>query len=882
LSLKSDFAITQHLNFIFPWRSYQAKFLKEFDTHIDDDHLHVIAPPGSGKTVLGLEMIRRINRKTLVLCPTLTIRNQWNDRLQNCFLKDAEAVACSYNLKEPETLTFSTYQSLHALFKNEMDSSAAALIDFFKDQNIGHIVLDEAHHLKNEWWFPLFELKKLENCIYTSLTATPPYDSSPRELRNYFDLCGPVDVEITVPELVKEKNLCPHQDFIHFSQPSQERIKYIQEYREKLRHFVNALTVNSAFIDLVKRHRFYSKTEQFLPEIYENAERYSALIIFLNASGETITKEKLEVLGLDEKEQEHIPNFSYEWVEVLLQYYLIENREQYLEDEAVLANLEKELRRVGGLDQKRVNLIGEQRLYKSLSQSITKLNSIRDIAKAEQEALGESLRAVILSDYIRKEFLDLAPSQISTINKLGVIPIFQHLRFNGVAEKDIAVLTGSLIIVHSSIIEVLRPLLAEDELTWEQLERSSYLILKPRSASKTKLIGVLTNLFEDGFIKILIGTKSLLGEGWDCPAINTLILASFVGSFVMSNQMRGRAIRVSAKSPEKVASIWHLACLDPTSEGGGADYELLQRRFEAFCGVSLTGTPVIENGSDRLDLDVKAHNISELNREMLHLAKDRKEVNERWEQAMASGSIMVNELKLNFDDNKAFAIKRKVAYNSTVKYAVVEVVLVLTVILPELFLSYLRVLIAKGIVHFIVAVAAALSISLLPKLYKATRLYMFYGRIDKEIESIARVVFNTMVKIKHIHTNSSQIKIVIEEPKAGILNCFLKGATEKEEKLFIKYLQEVLAPIDNPRYIISQANWFREKLGFSSYFAVPEIFAQRKKEASVFYENWKLLLGKSALIFTRNLEGRKLLLKARFNELKKDRNVKTKQATIWK
>ena len=212
----------------------------------------------------------------------------------------------------------------------------------------------------------------------------------------------------------------------------------------------------------------------------------------------------------------------------------------------------------------------------------------------------------------------------------------------------------------------------------------------------------------------------------------------------------------------------------------------------------------------------------------------------------------------------------------------VEVVLVLTVILPELFLSYLRVLIAKGIVHFIVAVAAAFSISLLPKLYKATRLYMFYGRIDKEIESIAKVVFNTMVKLKHIHTNSSQIKIVIEEPKAGILNCFLKGATEKEEKLFIKYLQEVLAPIDNPRYIITQANWFREKLGFSSYFAVPEIFAQRKKEASVFYENWKLLLGKSALIFTRNLEGRKLLLKARFNELKKDRNVKTKQATIWK
>jgi len=882
LSLKSDFPITRHLNFIFPWRSYQAKFLKEFDTHINDEHLHVIAPPGSGKTVLGLEMIRRINRKTLVLCPTLTIRNQWNDRLQNCFLEDRDAVSCSYNFKEPETLTFSTYQSLHAFFKNELNSSPENLINFFKEQKIAHIVLDEAHHLKNEWWIPLFELKKIENCIYTSLTATPPYDSSPRELRNYFDLCGPVDIEITVPELVKEKNLCPHQDYIHFSKPSNDRIKYIQDYREKLHHFVIALTLDESFIKVVKNNSFYTKTDEFLPEIYENAELYSAILIFLNAAGVVIPKEKLEVLGLNEKEQEHIPNFSYEWVEALLQHYLIEHREHYLEEELVLTAIKKKLRQVGGLDQKRVNLIGEQRLYKSLSQSTTKLNSILEITKTESESLGSSLRTVILSDYIRKEFLDLKNNQLSDLNKLGVIPIFQHLRYSGIAEQDLAVLTGSLIILHSSVIDVLKQRTTDGDLTWEQLPDSSYLIIKPNSASKTKLIGVITSLFEDGFIKILIGTKSLLGEGWDCPAINTLILASFVGSFVMSNQMRGRAIRVSPKSPDKIASIWHLACLDPTATNGGADYELLQRRFEAFCGVTLTGNPVIENGSERLDLDVNADQLPELNEHMVQLSKDRKKVKQRWDEAIESGSVMVNELKLNFDDNKPFAVKRKVAYNSTLKFAIAEIVLILTVVLPELFLSYLRLLIAKGIIHFIVAVAAAIAVTLVPKLYRATKLYLYYGRIDKEIEAIAKVVFDTMVRLKHINTASNQIKLVIEEPREGVLNCLLKGATEKEEKLFVNYLQEVLTPINNPRYIISQANWLREKLGFSSYFSVPDIFAQRKKEASVFHEFWKEYLGASELIFTRNLEGRKLLLKARFNELKKDTHVKTKQATIWK
>jgi hypothetical protein len=34
-----------------------------------------------------------------------------------------------------------------------------------------------------------------------------------------------------------------------------------------------------------------------------------------------------------------------------------------------------------------------------------------------------------------------------------------------------------------------------------------------------------------------MATKSLLGEGWDAPCINALMLAGFVGSFVLSNQM---------------------------------------------------------------------------------------------------------------------------------------------------------------------------------------------------------------------------------------------------------------------------------------------------------------------------------------------------------
>ena len=78
--------LSQHFNFIYPWRSYQERFLTGFDLHNQDKHLHVVAPPGSGKTVLGLEMLKRLDEKAVVLAPTLTIRNQWYERMCECFV----------------------------------------------------------------------------------------------------------------------------------------------------------------------------------------------------------------------------------------------------------------------------------------------------------------------------------------------------------------------------------------------------------------------------------------------------------------------------------------------------------------------------------------------------------------------------------------------------------------------------------------------------------------------------------------------------------------------------------------------------------------------------------------------------------------------------
>jgi superfamily II DNA or RNA helicase len=56
--------LMKEMKFRFPWRSYQARVLAELDIHLDDRHLHVVAAPGSGKTILGLEVMARLGKPT--------------------------------------------------------------------------------------------------------------------------------------------------------------------------------------------------------------------------------------------------------------------------------------------------------------------------------------------------------------------------------------------------------------------------------------------------------------------------------------------------------------------------------------------------------------------------------------------------------------------------------------------------------------------------------------------------------------------------------------------------------------------------------------------------------------------------------------------------
>ena len=871
------------LEFQFPWRSYQEKLLNNFDTHIADHHFHVIAPPGSGKTILGIEILIRLGRKTLVLAPTLTIRDQWQDRLQTFFTDSERFEFCSLDIKQPSDVTFSTYQSLHSFYKSFENKDG--FLEFFKEQNIETIVLDEAHHLKNAWWTCLIGLKKSNPYFIVALTATPPYDSSRLEVNKYFTLCGEVDDEISVPELIREKDLSPHQDFIYFSKPYDSELSSITTYRDNIAEFKNSVLQDGDFLDVIEFHRYYQNPMDFSNEIYSNTEFFSSILITLSAVGMPINETKLELLGINKYDNIKFPKLDLYWFEILLQNLLVTDRENLEVSEGYLLTLEKQLRQLNIFEKNKVNLVGNDILYKSLAFSPSKLESIVEIVNSERLSLNKDLSCVILTDYVRKEFLNTTLEDIESIDKIGVLPIFHYIRTSSENNRDLAVLTGSIVIIHHSIVNAFNAYKEDKTYTFLALNADdNFVIINASTQSRKTIVSIITKLFEDGIIRVLIGTKALLGEGWDAPSINSLILASFVGSFVSSNQMRGRAIRKDGNKPNKASNIWHLACIDPTDNYGGREIEILKRRFEAFVGITNTKIPFITDGYERLDIPehINADEIGELNNRTFERASKRHKTTSKWNHSIGSGSKLTRQIHIENFNEKPLKAQRQVYFAKASSLVVFEIILAFFIFYISTIAIALNWALNQNFLAGIRFVGLIIVVYLAYKLYKMTVYYLRYGFLYKKIKNMGLAVLHTMEDMHLLTTHIASISVHSEKIYNSTIVCNLKGATKYEEAFFLKTLTELLEPVKSPRYIIINTNFFKKGFNIENFYPVPEVFGKNKEDAIRFQENWTRFMGKNKLIFTRQPEGRRLLLKARLlNHASTEKNDLNSQ-TVWK
>lgn len=868
------------LKFKGTWRSYQARVLENVGRYLADGKIHIVAAPGSGKTTLGIELIRRMNGNVLILAPSITIREQWVARIKEAFLCDGckGEDYLSQDLKNPKAITVATYQALHSAMTRfqgtekdgeedaattvEVDYAGFDLVGTMQKADIKILCLDECHHLRSEWWKALEEFKSKFNNIKTiSLTATPPYDSTPAMWTRYMNMCGEIDEEITIPELVKEGSLCPHQDYVYFNYPTKAEEQEVHKFTERSQAMMQTLMRDDQLLSYIRMHRGLSG--QSSDDLLLDDPAYlSSILIYLQSRNVPFPSRLQRLLGA-----KHLPNMSTEWMECLLQGFLYDDADSYMCDKTYREMLIDQLKAQGLIEKRKVVMTKSAAIEKLLTNSLGKCNSIRDIVFHEYQTTGDALRLLVLTDYIRKEYEKSLGNEESDVNALGVLPFFEMLRRENAKKGGhvrFGVLCGTIVIIPAEAREALEREVADcGKVTFSKvgnLEKSDYLKVTAVGDAHF-LTGAVTNIFAQGAMQVLIGTKSLLGEGWDSPCINSLVLASFVGSFMLSNQMRGRAIRVWREEPDKTSNIWHLVCLKPWNEvqknpedGISEDYTLLERRMEHFLGLHYT-EDTIENGMDRLQIikpPFNKMNVDSINKKMLAMSGQKASLKERWDRSLA----VYDKMDVVDEDEVADKFVTSVVFWDAIRTMILAGIAMLAgVILAAGIAKATKspMLSAIGLVLIVCGIAAGMI--RFPKAFMLgsplRRLKVFGNGIRKALE------LQNLMEEPHS-------KVVTENAGPDIHTVYLSGGSGRDKALFAQCINEFFAAIDNQRYLLVKAKGHR---GLDGFYAVPECFAKRKEDAQNFAQCMKPYIGNYELVYTRNESGRALLLEGRVRAL---------------
>ncbi|MBZ0187192.1 MAG: DEAD/DEAH box helicase family protein, partial [Candidatus Obscuribacterales bacterium] len=122
----SDNSWFDQLNFQYPLRKYQSDIIELCNKKLanGEKELHIVAPPGSGKTIIGLQIISQFKCPSLVICPNTTIQSQWAQKL-DLFLKSDFAqmarpeILGTHEDRPLKPITILTYQALSVSQKNE-------------------------------------------------------------------------------------------------------------------------------------------------------------------------------------------------------------------------------------------------------------------------------------------------------------------------------------------------------------------------------------------------------------------------------------------------------------------------------------------------------------------------------------------------------------------------------------------------------------------------------------------------------------------------------------------------------------------------------------------------------------------------------------------
>lgn len=869
---------------------------------VQGKHLHIVAPPGSGKTVLGLYVWANLVRKpTLVLSPNSAIQAQWAART-DLFDLDGKDEYVSTDPKKPGLLTSLTYQSItmpkrggeelneaaielwiENLISTEEaidDENALGWIVDLKEKNpsyyedrlsiyrkkvrdefskhgnalwtlsessktnlqklkevgIGMIILDECHHLLHHWGRVLTEVRDyFDDPVVLGLTATPPDFEQylEEDAKRYQEFFGEIDYEVPVPALVRDSNLAPYQDLALFVRPSQNELNYVAKVDEEFQALLNELYEAQDYPNAVL------PIDQWVYKALEKRQspggKKEAWDQFSKRNGDFAHAGRAFLLNTVGSLPEGVPSPPQ---------YLLESYQNKLAvlrpvlDRYVrhgLRRSESELdHKKAELVTQRLRMLGSQitetgirpcasPVGRIMAYASSKTKAISTILTSEMQALGGDIRAVIITDFEKTSATTLVEGVMDDEAGGAVAAFRQAVQCDNVDLLNPILMTGSTVLVDDDLagdfISAANDWINERELaiTLEDKIRGKYheIVGKGKDWIPRYYSLMITEFFQRGITKCLIGTRGLLGEGWDASRINVLIDLTTVTTSMSINQLRGRSIRLDKLWPEKVANNWDVICLAEEFTNGFSDYERFKKKHKQLYGVCDDGA--IEKGVGHVHAaftEAEPEGISEgmsvFNDDMLRRSRNRSYVRELWGigQPFYAKPKSAVEAKLGGGSGGGFSFgKEKSPWTN-----------------------------------------------------------------ESLVQAISLSIVNSLI---HLGMISRNCRADGGNRGGGWVRLHLENATEEESALFATCLEEILGPMDKPRYVISRSSKFITDTWLSKimpeviakffrpvkerlvmYHTVPKVLAASAEKAEVFQRYWNEFVSPSELFYARSKEGK--------------------------
>jgi superfamily II DNA or RNA helicase len=773
------------------------------------------------------------------------------------------------------------------------------------------LVLDECHHLL-ELWGRLLQavIGQLDGPRVIGLTATPPHMMTAEQAELHRTLFGGVDLEVSAPALVREGRLAPYQELAFFTRPSPAEADYIHgaalRFAELRTGLLDPGFARVPFLEWLQA-RVVERRGPGAPAGPGGAEGPQVSWTRFEhdepaLAGAAVRLHVAGLLGLPEgarvREEHRHPLTAADWVALIGDYAqrcLLASDDP--RDERALGAIRRALPAVGYRLTRAGVRAGESPVDRVLARSESKPRAAVEILAAETGELGSRLRALVLCDF--EDAGGMVSTQLAA-DLAGVLSagsggtrlVLETLLADPQsAALDPVLLTGRRVACGRDTAKRLVDwlLAAEpgldltvtgwggapgggDVVAWGGTAAEGEDLVEVTGAAgweARRYVPLVTRFHAEGGSRCLIGTRALLGEGWDAPAVNVVIDLTAATTPTSVVQARGRALRLDAAWPGKVADNWGVVCVTGDHPKGAADFDRFARKHDRYFALAASGD--IASGVAHVDPRLSPYapppeaEFDALNAAMLQRPAEREAARERWaigtpyaDEPVATVTITTRR-PLGLPARVSGPVtSRRPAWASWVGWA--------SVVTLVGFVAVART----------AARLAAASAS---------------GSLDDLAAATADALHAAGL------TSRGGDAVRVEAQPDGSYRARLEEVPAAESALFAEALDEVLSPLSQPRYVIPRlilappagraagARLALRRLVTGHvpatvvYHAVPTALSGNKKLATAFERAWNDRVGPGAVVYAGSPEGTGILAAQRGDD---PFALTTQIRTLWR